>query len=213
MLLVGHHQTEVHGAGCAVAGCIMYGGAEDQSRGGQETRQQPDGRQGGLRVPTGTQLGAGQGVHDGQVAVEAHAGEAEDAGVHVEQDHVAADLAQGHSEGPVVAHGCVDGPQRQSDHKGEVSQGQVADVDVSGSPLPLGSPHGEDDHPISREAEDENQHVQHRDDRVRRRPLRIVTHGGVFCLLVVVVVIRTLSRLQLHSLSSLLVLFIRKRKV
>lgn len=117
-------------------------------------------------MATGSQLGAGQRVDDGQVPVEAHAGEAEDAGEHVEQDHIAADLTQGHSEGPVVALGCVNCPQRQSDHKGEVSQGQVADVDVSSSPLTLSSPHGEDDHPISREAEDENEHVEHGDDRV-----------------------------------------------
>lgn len=32
LFLVGHYQAEVHGAGRAVAGQIIYGGAEDQSR-------------------------------------------------------------------------------------------------------------------------------------------------------------------------------------
>lgn len=101
-------------------------------------------------MATSAQLGAGQGVNDGKVAVVAHAGEAENAGVHVEKDHVAADLTQGHSKGPVVPHGSVNGPQRQGDHKCEVGQGQVANIHVCSSPLTLGLPHGEDDHPISR---------------------------------------------------------------
>lgn len=100
-------------------------------------------------MATGAQLGAGQGVNNGKVPIKAHAGETEDAGIHVEQDHIAADLTQGHSEGPVVAHGCVHSPQRQSHHEGEVSQSQVADVDVSRTPLALGSPHSEDDHSVS----------------------------------------------------------------
>lgn len=202
LLLVGHHQAEVHGAGRAVAAHVVLGGAEDQSRGSQENRQQPDDHQGGLSVAPGTQLSAGQGVHDGQVAVVAHAGQAEHACIHVEQDYVAADLAQGHSEGPVVAHGGVNSPQRQRDHEGEVSQGQIANIDVCRPPLTLGPPHGEDDHAVSREAQDENEHVEHGDDGVRRRPLRVVTQGGVLHLLVVVVLVRSFGWIHVVSLAQ-----------
>uniref|UniRef100_A0A673WVJ0 Uncharacterized protein n=1 Tax=Salmo trutta TaxID=8032 RepID=A0A673WVJ0_SALTR len=102
--------------GDEVAVLVILGGAEDEC--------------GGLHVATRTQLGARQRVHDGQVAVKAHGGETEDAGVHVEQHHVAADLAEGHTEGPVVAQCSVHCPQWQSQHEGQVSHGQVAYVDV-----------------------------------------------------------------------------------
>lgn len=166
LLLGRHHEAKVHGTRRAVGFEVVLGGTEEKSRGSQQTGEQPDGYQRASNVATSAELGSGQGVDDGQVAVEAHAGEAEDAGVHVEEHHIAADLAQGCPKGPVVPHGCVNSPQRQGDHEGEVRQGQVADVDVSGSTLALGSPHSEYDHSISRQAQNENKHVKHRDDRV-----------------------------------------------
>lgn len=51
-------------------------------------------------------------MNDGQVTVKAQAGEAENAGVHVDQDDITADLAQSHTEGPVVAQSRVHSPER-----------------------------------------------------------------------------------------------------
>uniref|UniRef100_A0A3P8VJ41 Uncharacterized protein n=1 Tax=Cynoglossus semilaevis TaxID=244447 RepID=A0A3P8VJ41_CYNSE len=115
---------------------------------GQEPRQEPDGAQGRQHGASGAQPAAGQRVHDGQVAVEAQAGEAEDAGVHVDQHHVAAHLAEGHAEGPVVAQGGVDGPEGQGHHQGQVGQGQVADVDVDGPALGFGPRHQKKSHTL-----------------------------------------------------------------
>lgn len=47
--------------------------------------------------------------------------QAEHAGIHVESSEEAADLAEGLPKRPVVAHRCVDGPQRESDKEAEVS--------------------------------------------------------------------------------------------
>uniref|UniRef100_A0A3Q1GFN0 Uncharacterized protein n=1 Tax=Acanthochromis polyacanthus TaxID=80966 RepID=A0A3Q1GFN0_9TELE len=105
-----HHQ--VHGTRGPVAVEVIDGGAEQQRGHSQEARQQPNGTQGGQHGAPRAQPAAGQRVHDGQVAVKAQAGQAENTGVHVDQNHVAADLAQSHTKGPVVAQRRVHSPQR-----------------------------------------------------------------------------------------------------
>uniref|UniRef100_A0AAY4A6Y1 Uncharacterized protein n=1 Tax=Denticeps clupeoides TaxID=299321 RepID=A0AAY4A6Y1_9TELE len=138
----------VHDAGGAATVWIQLSGAEDQGGRCQQAGQDPDGRQGPVHVAAGSQLRTGQRVDNGQVAVEAQAGQAEDAGVHVEEHHVAAYLAERHAKQPVVALRRVHGPQGQGHHEGQVSQSQGADVDVRSPALGLCSPYGEDDHAI-----------------------------------------------------------------
>lgn len=47
--------------------------------------------------------------------------QAEHTGIHVERSEEAADLAEGLPKRPVVAHRCVDRPQRKSHKEAEVS--------------------------------------------------------------------------------------------
>lgn len=184
MALVYGHQAEVHGAyGLIVE--VLHGGPKEQRGQRQDPGQQPNGAEGCQHGAPGTQLVAGQGVHDGQVAVKTQAGQAEDAGVHVDQNNIAAYLAQSHAKRPVVAQSRVHSPERQGYDESEVSEGQVPDVDVCSPALGLGSPHCEDDHTIARQAQDENQHVEHGDEGVRGLPLREIT--GSFIVIVIFV--------------------------
>lgn len=184
-----HDQAEVHGTGRAVGFDVVHRGAEEQRGCGQHPGQEPDGGQRCPHVHSGAQLRAGEGVHDGHVAIQAQAGEAEHAGVHVEQNHVAADLAEGDAKGPVVSQGGVHGPEGQRHHKGQISQSQVSYVDVRSSPLVLGSPHGEDDYAVTGEPQDEDEHVEDGNQRIRRLPFIEVAHGAVGRLLVVVLAV------------------------
>uniref|UniRef100_A0A8C9ZXG2 Uncharacterized protein n=1 Tax=Sander lucioperca TaxID=283035 RepID=A0A8C9ZXG2_SANLU len=122
---------------------------EGQCGHSQQARQEPNSTQRRQHGAPRAQPAAGQRVHDGQVAVKAQAGKAENTGVHVDQNNVAADLAQSHTKGPVVAQSCVHGPQRQGYNKGEVSNGQVSYVDICSPTFRFGSPDSKDDHAVT----------------------------------------------------------------
>uniref|UniRef100_A0A3P9BSX2 Uncharacterized protein n=1 Tax=Maylandia zebra TaxID=106582 RepID=A0A3P9BSX2_9CICH len=113
---------------------VIHSGAEQQRGHSQEARQEPNSTQRCQHGAPRTEPAAGQRVHDGQVAVKAQAGEAENTGVHVYQNNIAADLAQSHAKGPVVAQGC------------EVSKCQVSYIDICSPTFRFGPPDSEDDH-------------------------------------------------------------------
>lgn len=121
MPLVDGHQAEVHGTCGLVVVEVMHGGSEEQRGYGQEAGQEPNCTQGCQHGASGAQLVAGQGVHDGQVAVKTQAGEAEDTGVHVDQNNIAAYLAQSHPKRPVIAQSRVHSPERKGYHESKVS--------------------------------------------------------------------------------------------
>uniref|UniRef100_A0A3B4BVN7 Uncharacterized protein n=1 Tax=Pygocentrus nattereri TaxID=42514 RepID=A0A3B4BVN7_PYGNA len=68
---------------------VVHGVAKEQCGRCQDARDDPNSSQRCPHVALGAQLGAGQRVDNGQVAVQAHASEAEDAGIHIEQYNVA----------------------------------------------------------------------------------------------------------------------------
>lgn len=184
MLIHGDH-AEVHRAGGPVAPGVVHRGAEQQGGHGQETRQEPDGSQGCQHGAAGSEPAAGQGVDNGEVAVKTQACQTEDAGVHVDKHNVTADLAESHAERPVVAQRGVHRPQRQRDDERQVRERQVTDVNVRRAPFGFGAPHGEDNHAVTGKTEDENEHVQHGDERVRRLPLRVVAGSLVIFIVIV----------------------------
>lgn len=99
---------------------------EDHAAQGQAAH--PDDGAGDLGV-TGAALPAGaDGVDDGQVAVEADAGQEEDAAVVVEGEEGARDLAQGQPEHPLI--GPLYGKQGQGEGQQEVGNGQVEEEGV-----------------------------------------------------------------------------------
>lgn len=55
------------------------------------------------------------------VALHTEHAQTEHAGIHVKSSEEATDLAEGLPKRPVVAHRCVDGPQRERDEEAEVS--------------------------------------------------------------------------------------------
>ena len=69
-------------------------------------------------------------VHNGQVAVNTHAGEQEDTAVHVDRDHVGAAFAQERACSPQSWRCFFVHPERQRDKENEVRGGQVQDKDV-----------------------------------------------------------------------------------
>lgn len=88
----------------------------------------PDDRTGDLRV-TGAALPTGaDSVDDGQVAVEANAGEEEDSAVVVEGEEGAGDLAQGQAKHPFV--GPLHSKERQGEGQQEVRNGEVEEEGV-----------------------------------------------------------------------------------
>ncbi len=200
-----HHQAEVHGARGIVGLSVVHRGTKQQRRCSQHTWEEPDGGQRGPHVSSGPQLCAGEGVNDGHVAVQTQAGEAEDTGVHVEQHHIAADLAEGHAKRPVVFQGGVDGPQRQGHHKGQVSNSQVSNVNVCSSPFGLSPPYGEDDHTIPSEAQYKDEHVEHRNQRIWRLPLVKITHWAVCLFVIILAVVSSHVVHGIHSFNDLLV--------
>ena len=122
------------------------------------------------------QPGVGHRPHDGQVAVQAEAGEAEDAGVHVDEDEIAAELAGEGPEGPVVVPIGVGGPERQGHHEGEVSHRQAGDEDV-GRPPPVtaATEDGPEHQPVARRAQDKDHHVDGGDEGAGGLPVLILT--------------------------------------
>lgn len=70
-------------------------------------------------------------MHNGQVAVYAHACDKEDRRVEVEVVESAADFAGYSTEGPVVALGVVDGPQRERQQEQQVGHAEVQHEGVS----------------------------------------------------------------------------------
>lgn len=120
LLAQGHHMVIRNLGGCHLP--------EGEGRAAQGQAAHPDDGAGDLGM-AGTALPAGaDGMDDGQVAVEADAGQEEDAAVVVEGEEGAADLAQGQAEHPLV--GPLHGKQGEGEGKQEVGNGQVEEEGV-----------------------------------------------------------------------------------
>ncbi|KAJ8254541.1 hypothetical protein COCON_G00211530, partial [Conger conger] len=107
----------------------------------------------GLRHLRPAPPGGADGVHHGQVAVDAHDRQAEDAGELVDAVHRHHQTAHDGAEGPGVEGG-LHGQEGQAQHEELVGDGQVEDVDV-GDRLALGvAQHDVDDQRVAAQADD-----------------------------------------------------------
>lgn len=115
----------------------------------------------GVVLPAGA-----EGVDDGQVAVEADAGQEEDAAVAVEGEEGAGDLAGGQAEHPAMCP--LNGEQGEREGQQQVRHGQVEEEGVGqgerARPPALGAPvapdHAQDQH-VANDSQDEEQRVNH----------------------------------------------------
>ena len=111
----------------------------------------------GVALPAGA-----DGVDDGQVPVEADAGQEEDPAVAVQGEEGAGELAHGHAEHPLVSP--LHGEQRQGEGQQEVRDGQVEEEGVrqgeGAGPtvlwVPVASDHAEHQH-VAHDGQDEHQ--------------------------------------------------------
>lgn len=99
--------------------------SEIQAGGGASTRQDPhkNAHEAGTSGVPGI-LGA-KGMHDGQVAVHAHACDEEDRGVEVEVQESSTEFAGEAAEGPAVAQGVVDRPEWEREQEEQIGHTQV----------------------------------------------------------------------------------------
>ncbi len=95
----------------------------------------------------------------------------------------------------------VHSPQRQRNDERQVRERQVTDVNVCRAPFGFGAPDGEDNHAVPGETEDEDEHVQHGDERIRRLPLWVVARSIV--IIIVLIGVGVFRRYWLHLVKAL----------
>lgn len=128
---------------------------------GGRQRQQPDQNtdQPSHHLLPATVVGVDE-LRDGQVAVDAHAGEEEDAAEEVDAENQVGEFTDGLSEGPAAALQQRGHPDRQGGHHAQVGHRQVQDVQVRLVAGPVGVQVDPDHQGVSGEAHEEDEDVE-----------------------------------------------------
>lgn len=154
--------------------------SEIQAGGGASTREDPhqNTHQASTSGVPGI-LGA-KGMHDGQVAVYAHARDEEDGSVEVEVQESATEFAGDAAKGPAVAQGVVDRPERERQQEEQVRHTQVQHKRVRHS-RPRGAGVAQDAHcqDVGNGAQcgDDAEHGRDGCGHRKRRPIRAGESG------------------------------------